>query len=281
MMIRIDDPSGKWKKWNRFLTSVMALSLIPFIVAQTAQGVPNGGYAHPEVIIQPEELKALIDSKDPSIRIIDVREKIQYLTGHIRSAVQIWRPDIEDKDHPVPGMMASQAQIETLLGSLGINNKNIIIIYSDGPDNGRLWWILAYYGFPINQMRLLDGGIDAWKAKGYPIEIIPTNVEKTKFKLGEGAKGREYLLCTLPEVKSALREPDKIVLDVRSKKEYLGEETKKGAPKAGRIPGVVWIEWNEVLTQEGPYKGYWKPAEEIKKLFSAKGVTPNKDIYMY
>jgi thiosulfate/3-mercaptopyruvate sulfurtransferase len=130
-------------------------------------------------------------------------------------------------------------------------------------------------------MKLLDGGIDAWKAKGYPIEIIPTNVEKTKFKLGEGAKGREYLLCTLPEVKSALKEPDKVVLDVQSKKEYLGEETKKGAPKAGRIPGVVWIEWNEVLTQEGPYKGYWKPAEEIKKLFSAKGVTPNKDIYMY
>ena len=189
-MIRIDDKSGEWRKWNRFLTFVMAVSLIPFIVGQTAQAIPNGSYAYPEVIIQPEELKALVDKKDPSIRIIDVREKLQYLTGHIPNAVQIWRPDIEDKDHPIPGMMASQAQVETLLGSLGINNKNIIIIYSDGSDNGRLWWILAYYGFPIDQMKLLDGGIDAWKAKGYPIEIIPSKVEKTKFKLQEGAKAK-------------------------------------------------------------------------------------------
>lgn len=280
-MVLKNNTSKKRKNWIQHLTLVMALSLLFLTRGQTAEAIPNGNYAHPELIIQPEELKALIDKKDPSIRIIDVREKFQYLTGHIPSAVQIWRPDIEDKDHPIPGMMASQAQIENLMGSLGINNKNIIIIYSDGPDNGRLWWILAYYGFPINQMKLLDGGIDAWKAKGYPIEIIPFKVEKTKFKLQEGAKGREYMLCTLPEVKSALKEPDKIVLDVRSKKEYLGEETRKGALKSGRIPGVVWIEWNEALIQEGPYKGYWKPAEEIKKLFSAKGVTPDKEIYMY
>jgi len=33
--------------------------------------------------------------------------------------------------------------------------------------------------------------------------------------------------------------------------------------------------------EEGPYKGYWKSAEEIKKTFSAKGVTPEKDVYLY
>jgi thiosulfate/3-mercaptopyruvate sulfurtransferase len=281
MMIPIDDKSGRWKKWNRFLTFVMALGLIPLIIGQRAEAIPNGHYAHPEVIIQPEELKTLIDSKDPSIRIIDVRGRLQYLTGHIPSAVQIWRPDIEDKNHPIPGMMAPKAQVEDLMGRLGINDKNAIIIDSDGPDNGRLWWILAYYGFPLNQMKLLDGGIDAWKRKGFPLEMISPKVVETEFKLKGETEAREPLLCTLPEVKSALREHDKAVLDVRSKKEYLGEETKKGAPKAGRIPGVLWIEWNETLIQEGPFKGYWKSAEEIKKLFSAKGVTPDKEIYMY
>jgi thiosulfate/3-mercaptopyruvate sulfurtransferase len=178
-------------------------------------------------------------------------------------------------------MMAPEDQIEILMGSLGVNNKNTIIIYSDGPDNGRLWWILAYYGFPIHQMKLLDGGIDAWKAKGYLAEMASPEIERTTFHFLKKAKERKSLLCTLPEVKSALKGSDKVVLDVRSKKEFTGEELKEGATKPGRIPGVMWIEWTEALVTEGPYKGYWKSAEEIKRTFSAKGVTPEKDIYMY
>ena len=275
-----DEPNEPIKRTKPFaLVLTLALSLMSF--TQTAQAVPNGGYAHTEMIIQPEELKALVEKKDPNVRIIDVREKLEYLRGHIPGAVQVWRPDMEDKNHPIPGMMAPQPQMEALLGSLGIREKNTLIIYSDLYDHARLWWILAYCGFPLKQMKLLDGGIDAWKAKGHPLEVIPTPVEKTRFKLQGETEGRKPLLCTLPEVKSALKRPGRIVLDVRTKKEYMGEEIKKGATQGGRIPGVTWIEWKEAIFEEGPYKGYWKSAEEIKKTFSAKGVTPEKDVYLY
>ena len=36
-------------------------------------------------------------------------------------------------------------------------------------------------------------------------------------------------------------------MEVRSRSEYQGEETKKGALKLGRIPGVTWIEWKEAV----------------------------------
>jgi len=262
--------------WAIFIVFLSGIAM-----SQTVQAVPNGGYAHPEILIQPQELKILIDKKDPNLRIIDVREKLQYLSGHIPGAVQVWRPDIEDRMHVLPGMMAAQKQVEDLMGDLGIDNKSMVVIYSDGPDNGRLWWVLAYYGFPIKQMKLLDGGIDAWKAKGYAVEIAPPKVKKASFKLPKETKRTRTMLCTLSDVKAALRKSDKVVLDVRSKGEFWGEETKKGATRPGRIPGVIWIEWNRVLVENGPYKDYWKPAEEIKKIFSAKGVTPDKDIYIY
>jgi len=272
-----------------FRKQIGRIALIPlvsilgsiFIIWEAVQAVPNGGYARPEVLIQPEELKALANKKEPHIRIIDIREKVKYLAGHIPGAVQIWRPDIEDKNHSLPGMMASKGQMEDLLGSLGISDQDTLIIYSDGPDNGRVWWVLAYYGFPLKQMRLLDGSIDAWKNKGYPVEVSPPEVGKVRFRLPEKAQERGPLLCTLPEVKSALKNPDRVVLDVRSKKEFLGEELKEGAVKPGRIPGVIWIEWTETLVGEGPYKGYWKSAEEIKRVFSVKGATPEKEIFMY
>ena len=271
---------GMNQQSKKVLFVVFGIFLV-MVLSQTTRAVPNGGYAHPEILIQPEELKTLIEGEDPSIRIIDVRERLQYLLGHIPEAVQIWRPDIEDKAHPILGMMAPRAQVEDLLGGLGISNKHTLIIYSDLYDHARLWWILAYYGFPLKQMRLLDGGIDGWKAEGFPLEMNSPKREKTQFKLKKEAKGQRPLLCTLPEVKSALKETEKVVLDVRSKKEYSGEEIKKGATRGGRIPGVIWIEWKETIVEEGPSKGYWKSAEEIKKIFNAKRITPDKDIFIY
>ena len=260
-----------------FFVSVLAL----LISGQLALAIPSGGYARPELLTQPEDLKSLIDRKDPDIRIIDVREKIKYLAGHIPGAVNIWRPDVVDKDHPIPGMMAPQAQIKELMGRLGISHRNTLIIYSDGSDGARLWWILAYYGFPIQQMKLLDGSLDGWKAKGYPTEMIPPQITPAKFNLNGKSKPSESLLCALPEVKEALKNPKKVVLDVRAKTEYEGEETLTGAVRPGRIPGVAWTDWRNALVKEGPYKGYWKSGEEIKRLFSDIGVTPDKEIYIY
>ena len=146
-MIRINHEPKKRIRWTGLAIFILAFGLILMTAGRTAQAVPNGGYAHPEVLIQPEELKALIDKKDPNLRIIDIREKLKYLAGHIPGAVQVWRPDIVDKNHSIPGMMAPKDQIENLLGSLGISNRDTIIIYSDGPDNGRLWWILGLLWF--------------------------------------------------------------------------------------------------------------------------------------
>jgi len=265
----------------RIPAELFCLAFLLILTSQAAQAVPNGGYAHPEIITQPEELKSLIDRKDPNIRIIDVREKPKYIGGHIPGAAHVWRPDIEDKQHQLPGMMAPRGQVEDLLGKFGISNKDVVVIYSDLYDHARLWWVLAYYGFPLQQMKLLDGGIDGWLAKGYPLEIIEPPANREIFKFPEKAAKKERLLCSLPDVKSALGSRGKAVLDVRTKKEYAGEEMKSGAQKSGRIPGVVWIEWKEALMEEGPYKGYWKSASEIKKIFSAKGVTADKEVYLY
>jgi thiosulfate/3-mercaptopyruvate sulfurtransferase len=281
LMIWIKDRSRKWLRKIGLVSLVCAFGLAFMISSRTTHAIPNGGYAHPEVLIQPEELKALIDKKDSHIRIIDIREKLKYFAGHIPEAVHVWRPDMADKNHPIPGMMAPKEQIAGLLGDLGISDKDTIIIYSDGSDNGRLWWILAYYGFPLHQMKILDGGWDGWRARGYPTEMLSPKIEKTLFRLPKEERFRKPLLCALPEVKSALEDRNKVVLDVRSQKEYLGEELKEGAVKPGRIPGVVWIEWTETLLDKDPFKNFWKSAEEIKRIYASKGVTPEKEIFMY
>lgn len=272
--------AGKPMRWICGIALILSIGLPLMGPNGTAEAIPDGGYAHPAILIQPEELKGLIEKKDPQIRIIDMRKREKYLAGHTPGAVQVWRPDVEDKNNPLPGMMARREQIEELMGTLGIGNNNILVIYSDRYDHARLWWILAYYGFPLKQMRLLDGGFNAWKARGYSLEMSPPRLGRTRFTL-LGKEKLGPLLCTLPEVKSALKNPDRVVLDCRSEGEYLGEIKKKAAAKGGRIAGVTWIEWKEAVVADGPYKGYWKSAEEIKKIYLAKGITPEKEIYIY
>jgi len=267
-----------WRVFPLALTVALGLALGPG--GPAAHAVPQGGYAHGEVLIQPEELKTLIDQKEPALKIIDVRHEVKYYLGHIPGAVQVWRHELENKKNPVPGMPIPAAQMEKLLGRLGVSHRDTLIIYSDQFGDARLWWLLAYYGFPLNSMKLLDGGIEAWKVRGYPTQLTSPRIKRTSFKLPAAAQVKS-LLATLDEVKAAIQDPHKVILDDRSRKQYLGEEREEGTARAGHIPGAVWVEWKEVRVPEGPYKGYWQPAEEISKIYADQGITPDKDIYIY
>jgi len=270
------------KKWLPLLIPLalllawLALALMPHM----AGGVPLGDYAHADVLIQAEELKNLADKHDPHLRLIDFRHKAKYYLGHIPGAIQMWRPETEDRRQSVPGLPAPTPQIEKLLGRLGLGSHDTVIIYSDQCDHTRLWWVLAHYGFPLNQMRLLDGGFEAWKAKGYPTQLTSPQIKPTTFQFPTQPQ-KDYLLANLAEVKEALASSDKTIVDVRNPRLFLGEVTREGAARPGRIPGAVGIFWIENRVTMGPNKGCWKSAAELKELYAAQGITPDKDIYIY
>ncbi|MHB8067805.1 MAG: sulfurtransferase [Desulfobaccales bacterium] len=268
---------GKRNRGQGVQTFLLALGLI-LLLAAPARGVPQGGYAHPEILIQPEELKALVDRKDPNLRIIDVRHKAKYYLGHVPGALEVWRPDLEDKKNP--GLIPPRAQMEALLSRLGVSGKDTLILYGDLYDHTRLWLILVYYGFPLERLRLLDGGIGAWRAKGYPTQLTAPRVTQTKVKL-TGKSPLPSLLANLAAVKEASPDPGKVIVDVRSQRQYLGQQMKEGAARPGHIPGALSLEWREAVVSQGPYKGYLQPAAEIKKIYEAQGVTPDKDIFLY
>jgi thiosulfate/3-mercaptopyruvate sulfurtransferase len=258
------------------LLSWLLLALLPHL----AGAAPLGDYAHPKVLIQAEELKALVDKQDPEVRIIDFRHKAKYYLGHIPGAIQIWRPETEDRRQPFPGLPAPAHHLEKLLGRAGIGSQQTIIIYSDQCDHTRLWWILAYYGFPLGQMRLLDGGFEAWKARGYPTQLTSPRFKAASFRFPAESR-KNFLTASLEEVKAAQAAPDKVIVDTRPQRLFLGEGTKEGAARHGRIPGAVGIFWEENRVASGPGKGYWKSAAALREIYASRGITPDKDIYLY
>jgi thiosulfate/3-mercaptopyruvate sulfurtransferase len=270
-----------WRQGAFPLALVLAWVLTLGVGDRPAQAVPEGGYAHPPLLIQAEELKALLDRKDPRVRVVDVRHKAKYYLGHIPGALQVWRPELEDRKAPFPGLPPPAAQLEKLLSGLGVTNRDTLIIYSDQYDHTRLWWVLAYYGFPLERLRLLDGGLEAWKTKGYPLQLTSPRVKRTSFQLPPVGARREFLLAGLEEVKAAMGHPGKVLVDDRPQKQFLGLEKEEGAARAGHIPGAVGVDWHETRVADGPFKGFFKSAAAIRELYAALWDPPEKDLYLY
>ena len=70
----------------------------------------------------------------------------------------------------------------------------------------------------------------------------------------------------------AIGDAQTVILDVRRESEYRGSE--KRARRAGTIPGAVHVFWRDHLDARGAFR----PAHEIRALYAAKGVTPDKTV---
>ena len=73
------------------------------------------------------------------------------------------------------------------------------------------------------------------------------------------------------------------LVDVRSPKEFSGELLapenlpQEGAQRGGHIPGAVNVPWAQAVREDGTFK----PVEELRDLYQAKGVTPDKAVIAY
>jgi len=240
--------------------------------------IEERGYDHPESLISAQKLKEIKDQSN--VKVVDFRNKAKYHTGHIPGAVQVYRSDEENSDAEYGGMRATPEQMEKMLQEKGINNGDLIVIYDDRADYdaARMWWILTMYGY--DNVKLLDGGIVRWKGLDYETNMTGPDVEEGNFTFANAEAKIDDWLATVEEVKQAIDEEEKVILDTRSRAEYTGE--KKYSDRGGHIPSCTWIEWSEAVNgakSEGPRT--FKTAEELKQTYQSKGVTADKTIIPY
>ncbi len=87
----------------------------------------------------------------------------------------------------------------------------------------------------------------------------------------------------MPQVRESLHVVGKVLVDVRSTREFSGEVLAPPeyptelAQRGGHIPGAVNVPWNSVIKDDGTFKS----VEELKALLEPNGVTPDKDVITY
>ncbi|MEK6956578.1 MAG: rhodanese-like domain-containing protein, partial [Thermoproteota archaeon] len=84
--------------------------------------------------------------------------------------------------------------------------------------------------------------------------------------------------------RSSLGKSGIVMIDVRSPKEFTGEITAppeypmEHAQRGGHIPGAKNIPWATAVNDEN---GTFKTVEDLKKIYSEKGITPDKNVICY
>ena len=215
-------------------------------------------YAHPEALIEASELQEALGVA--GIRLVDFRKQSAYAAGHIPGAVNLWRPDIEDPNGEVPGLAAPAAAVEALLSRSGISATDTLIIYDDeaGCNAARLWWVLQYYGY--TKIRLLNGGIQAWEAKGFGLDQTIRSNAPTHFNL----EVNEDAWVDVDGVQQGLHDRYLLLIDARARERFDGINEPID-PVAGHIPGSV----NLPSTDNLDASGHFLPAEQVHAQYRA------------
>ena len=227
------------------------------------------------MLISAAELARLIDAGAP-VTILDVRWRLDepdgrstYLQGHVPGAVYVSLED-ELSDHSVTGRgrhpLPSGRSVEAAARRWGVREGAPTVVYDDWNRAGsaRAWWVLTAAG--IADVRILDGGLDAWRSGGGSlatggVDPAPGDAAVTHDDLYNGA---------LPTL-TAQQVHDVDLLDARAPERFRGE-VEPIDPVAGHIPGAKNLPSGAVLNADGTFL----TPDAIAQLLAARGVDDTK-----
>jgi thiosulfate/3-mercaptopyruvate sulfurtransferase len=263
-----------------FHVSMAAVVLL--ILAATASRAEETGYKgfpRGNALITVQELKRLIDAKTPGLVVLAAENSIEYRLGHIPGSHQVDRSAIEappETQNGVTGNIIDAAGFSKLTQSLGINRDFTVVVYDTKYDATRLWWAFTYYGKA--DVRVLDGGVKAWKGAGYPVDLLaPAAPARSGNFIAKVSL--PSLRVDTPEIIAAQNSSKAQIWDNRDLKEFTGEELKKGAYRAGRIPGSSHSNWVLFKKKENPAE--WLTAAELQAELHKLGYDRSREQYFY
>ena len=234
------------------------------------------GYAK-NVLVDADWAKAKLD--DPDVRFVEVDvDTSAYDEGHIPGAVAWnWTSQLSDG---VRRDIVSREELGRLLSESGIGPDTTIVLYGDNNNWFAAWayWQLKLFG--QENVKILNGGRRYWLAQGLPTSTDTPSYESTGYELPLVDLSHRAFR---QEVLDHINRDGAALIDVRSPAEYSGELLapaalpQEGAQRAGHVPGAANIPWGTAVREDGTFRD----ADELRELYAAKGITPDKDVIAY
>ena len=284
------DANGKdAKEVANYLSEKGYKNLYTYNVADWAkdESLPMESYENYEMIVPATIVNDILDGKKPetfenskNIKIVEAswgEESEAYSKGHVPTSVHINTDTVEP---PPQWMLASDEELAKFANDYGFTKDDTVIV--TGPDvmaSYRVAVVLRYIG--INDVRVLNGGNNAWISAGYELET-KSNKPVAGNDFGATIPANPNLIDTQAELKEMLKDSNNVLVDNRSWDEYIGKISGYSYhDKKGRIPGAVYGYAGTSATTLEDYRNIdntMRNAAEIKALWKDAGIDTNKHL---
>lgn len=254
----------------------------------------TAAFAGDDIFISADEAKTLLAKGDARLICSDAERDCA--KAHIPGSVFAFSHDLQylDEVKACKGLPMCEATAAKFLGGLGIDAKTPVIAYDSGlgVNASGNWFLLRLFGH--QDVKILEGGLAAWKAKGGAVESGPAAKPAVKTF---SPHVQWEMIASLDEVKKATADPAHyLILDARHNlEEYTGKTLQASmkkpgeeftVPRGGFIPSAVFSPWTKYAGNRSgePDKPILKGTPELKKQLEKlqkNGYSPEKTVISY
>jgi thiosulfate/3-mercaptopyruvate sulfurtransferase len=218
-------------------------------------------------LISADELARLVTERPDEVTVLDVRYRMggppgrpEHEVGHVPGAAYV---DLDSAlaaapgprgRHPLPDVEVFEAAMR----SAGVRAERPVVVYDDwqGRAAARCWWLLRWAGH--EDVRVLDGGVSAWRAAGLPLSSESDETVTGTFSVEPG-----HLPTIGPDEVLAFAE-EHLLVDARNPERFRGD-VEPVDPVAGHVPGAVNVPTGANLREDGTFRS----AEELREVYAA------------
>jgi thiosulfate/3-mercaptopyruvate sulfurtransferase len=236
-------------------------------LARTAGEANGKGVA----LVEPEWLAGHLS--DPDLRVVEVDvSPAAYDEWHIDGAV-LWNVYADLKDAAY--RLVDVTLLERLIARSGISPDSTVVVYGYAPAMG--FWLMKLYGHA--NVHVLNCSRHTWRAEGHPWSYSPTERTPCDYHLGHEDN---RIRVNRRVVESAIGEPRRTLVDVRSTAEYRGERfwpsgAMDAGGRAGHVPSAVHQPIDGLYDQRGAFRS---PAD-LRSVFSSVDVDGRDELITY
>lgn len=190
--------------------------------------------------------------------------RAEYELSHIPGAVFFDHDRIVDPKSTLPHTLPDAETFARHAGSMGISADDTIVVY-DGPglfSAPRAWWMFRTMG--VDQVYILEGGFDRWKAADGPVTDEPTRIAPNFFNVDFDAAR----VASLEDMRGIVAGGEAQIADARPAGRFAGTvpEPRPGI-RGGHMPGAKSLPAS-TLTADGKLL----PADKLRARFEEAGI---------
>lgn len=216
----------------------------------------------------------------PDVRVVDAtwflpggerNARAEHDDAHIPGAVFFDLDAVGEPKGLHPHMVPSAAKFSSRVRKLGLGDGSRIVVYDANRffASARVWWLFRLMGH--EDVLVLDGGLEKWRAEGRPLTDTPTRPQERHFTVRQNS----LLMRELDQVRANLTTRREQVVDARSAGRFHAREPEPRAGlRSGHIPGAANLHYASLIAADGTLK----PVAELRRVFAAAGVDPARPV---